>query len=254
MKSMKIAAVYLARGDSDAVFWPRDLARIQTFCNAYGRHDAGVPHDLVVVRKGLLSDPSFMPTAQTSLNAVARLSLSLPDEGFDLGSYREAALVTSYDLLCFLNSSSRPLHPGWLRSLAEPFLHRDVGITGASCSFEVNPHFRTNAFCIRPSLYLELLQRSPYNRNECWAIEHGFDNLTQAILRQGLRAVLALAGGHHDFPSAKSATDFSSLGGFRSGEQEKLLVADNQTDHYAHGDADRRRYLSDLAWGGQPET
>lgn len=36
---------------------------------------------------------------------------------------------------------------------------------------------------------------------------------------------------------------------FYQGEQDGLLVADNQTLFYTNGDADRRRLLSTLAWG-----
>ncbi len=36
-------------------------------------------------------------------------------------------------------------------------------------------------------------------------------------------------------------------------DQEGLMVADNQTRSYAHGDMERRRLLSAFAWGRQAD-
>ncbi len=64
--------------------------------------------------------------------------------------------------------------------------------------------------------------------------------------RSGLRAVVVARDG--DIYDHGQWADNHT---FWQGDQEELLIADNQTRLYANGSIDRRRLLSAYAWGRQ---
>lgn len=238
---MTLAVIYLAR--LERLPSGLALAPIEAFFRAYEVNPAGIPHEFVVAIKGDTGDIDARArvVAQTALRG-GRV-LSLPDVGFDLGSYRRAALELDHEHVCFLNTRSRPRAPGWLANLFAPHEDPAVGLTGATGSLEVHPHLRTNAFLLRRMLYLELMQRDPFSREECWWFEHGPDNMTRALERRGQRTFMVGRLG----PVPVSEGMHQRI--FRSGEQEDLLVADNRTDAYEFGSAAQRDVLRRLAWG-----
>jgi hypothetical protein len=111
-----------------------------------------------------------------------------------------------------------------------------------------NAHLRTNAFIAERSLFT-CLRIGPVRRKmDAWALESGRDSITRQVERRGLRALVVDRDGdvheHRRWPGSRT---------FWQGDQEQLLIADNQTRIYSHGGLDRRRLLSAFAWGADAE-
>ncbi len=109
------------------------------------------------------------------------------------------------------------------------------------------PHLRTNAFAARRELLTALDLPRIRSKRDAYRWESGSSGFTQRVLSSGGRVVVVGRDGSLYDPDAwdRSAT-------FWSGDQENLLVADNQTDDYAQAAPDGRRLLSLLAWGTPP--
>ncbi len=134
-------------------------------------------------------------------------------------------------------ASSNPLrrHAGVLLSLA-PML---FGFTRFP-----SVHVRTNAFSIDHETLMKTFSTAQERKVQTHRLESGRAGITAQIERDGRRAVVVdRTGRSHEcgrWPESET---------FWHGAQSGLLVADNQTDFYAAGDADRRQLLSRYAWG-----
>ena len=105
------------------------------------------------------------------------------------------------------------------------------------------PHLRTNAFVIRRETLLALELPHIRGKLDAYAFESGRRSLTAQVRALGLRAlVVAGDGGAYDVP------DWPESATLWQGNQENLLVADNQTASYADADLERRTLLSRYAW------
>ncbi len=107
-----------------------------------------------------------------------------------------------------------------------------------------SPHLRTNAFMADRELLLQLLPNHLTRKIHAYRLESGAGGITRQVQSRGLRALVVDCSGQvyepQDWPDSET---------FWQGAQSGLLVADNQTDSYQRGDADRRRLLSCFAWG-----
>jgi hypothetical protein len=195
---------------------------------------------------------------------VAHETVVPPRRMLDLAAYRLAASGRSERCICFLNSFSEPIADGWLAALAEHARRPDVGIAGATGSYESaytaaprhlkplrrlhfppapNPHVRSNAFALSEDVLRSLRWPIPRTKLGALRLESGRHSLTRQVMRKGLEAVVVGRDGRAYPPPrwGQSAT-------FRSGDQSNLLVADNRTRQYADaGGADRAR-LEAMAW------
>ncbi len=306
-------------------------APFRAFIEAMRRCPPGVDYELVLAMKGFSSPARAEPYMEDAQDLGAEL-LFFPDTGFDLGVYFAAAARLRRERYCFLNSYSEPLCEGWLVNLDAALLRADVGIAGASGSwnstrswilnslglpsayrrwlpsrrtmrvqfaqmdaeraaagpnissgsvagedrslmaglahaathmpraalralsqlvwqtrdFESFPahHLRTNAFMIAHSTLAQLRLHEVHRKTDAYVLESGRASLTRQVQQMGLRAVVVDREGRlydqDQWPHSRT---------FWQGEQEGLLVADNQTRSYQRGGADRRRLLSVLAWG-----
>jgi hypothetical protein len=106
------------------------------------------------------------------------------------------------------------------------------------------PHVRTNAFAIEHATLARLRLRAVRKKRDAYLMEHGRRNITRQVQRLGLQALLVDNRGQTYEPH-----EWDRSFTFWQGEQQGLLVADNQTRRYAEGDGERRRLLSGLAWG-----
>jgi hypothetical protein len=109
-------------------------------------------------------------------------------------------------------------------------------------------HLRTNAFMIGGDLLRRLRVHTVRSKMDAYLLESGRDSLTRQVQRLGLRTVVVdRAGAAYDHGQwDRSRT-------FWQGDQEGLLVADNQTLAYRRGGAERRRLLSAYAWGANAD-
>jgi hypothetical protein len=119
-----------------------------------------------------------------------------------------------------------------------------------SVAFEPFPayHLRTNAFMIShetlAGLRLHLIRR----KVDAYLLESGRGSITRQVQRLGQRTLLVdRAGACYDH------REWDRSYTLWQGDQEGLLVADNQTRSYSRGGENRRRVLSTFAWGSRAD-
>jgi hypothetical protein len=121
-----LAVVYLAR-------FAEGTKPVTAFLASYARHEAGVGHDLIVIRKGF-------PSADTNQDRmIARYrpkTVTLSDDGTDISAYAEAAAQLPHAHVVFLNTFSEILCDNWLLHLRSALNDPAVGIAGATGSNE----------------------------------------------------------------------------------------------------------------------
>jgi hypothetical protein len=108
------------------------------------------------------------------------------------------------------------------------------------------PHVRTNAFLIERELLLALATGPLHSKAAAYRFEGGTRGLPGQLRRRGLAPVIVGRTG-----TAIAAADWPEADIFWQGDQQELLVADNQTRAYADGSADVRDALSRFAWGAR---
>lgn len=111
-----------------------------------------------------------------------------------------------------------------------------------------DPHLRTNGFICDRELFAFLDLVGAHRKIEAYELESGRRGITRQLRSLGLDAVVVDRHG-----AGYSADRWPQSRTFWQGDQEGLLVADNQTGAYDAGDAERRRLLAGLAWGRQAQ-
>src|SRR5215211_2985508 len=109
------------------------LEPFQTFVDSYRDHAAAVGHELVLVFKGFSSEGATAPFRALAADVCSQW-VAVRDDGYDLGSYLDAAERVEFDRLCFLNSFSIIGSDDWLAVLASALDDRRTGLAGASGS------------------------------------------------------------------------------------------------------------------------
>jgi len=268
-----IAVVHLVWG-------PLGVGPVREFVASYRAHEAGVDHELVVLANGVgvegfdasLSEAGLL----AELEGVEHRLIVLERPVLDLVAYAQAARLLEHEQLCFLNSYSVILADGWLGRLADALREPDVGLVGASASWESqaewvrgrvrhwpqqlaglpsarrdyprfpNPHIRTSAFMLDRLALVEMGLDRAADKRATYLLESGRQSITRRIQERGLRAtVVGRDGQIYDVEAWPDSHTF------RSGEQENLLVADNQTEDYRTASPHRRRRFSRDSWGAQ---
>jgi hypothetical protein len=107
---------------------------LNRFLESYRACPAGCRHELVLVLKGFESQAEVEPYVALAADLDYR-SISVADDGYDIGAYLAAVERLQFEAYCFLNSFSRVLVPGWLQHLTEPLTSAGVGIVGSSSSW-----------------------------------------------------------------------------------------------------------------------
>lgn len=105
-------------------------------------------------------------------------------------------------------------------------------------------HVRTNCFMANREVLLKVEMRRLARKADAYRFESGRHGLTAQIERMGLAARLVGRDGR-SYP----ASDWPESRTFWQADQENLLVSDNQTRAYEHGDVAVRAALSRYAWG-----
>lgn len=123
----KICVAYLARHGNP-------VAAVGNFVESYRKYPAGIAHDLLIIWKGGGS-ASFSPEAAL-VGDIPHRNLALNDIGYDLHAYFRAARQTAYDYYLFLNSFSVILADDWLLRFWTHVSRKDIGLVGATGSFE----------------------------------------------------------------------------------------------------------------------
>jgi hypothetical protein len=259
------------------VWAPLGPEPLRAFLRSYRAHRSGAPHELVIVLNGAqLEESQGFPRQAllAELHGTEHRLIELDRPVLDLAAYAEAALRLEHERLCFLNSYSVVLADDWLRQLDRAIGLPEIGLAGATGSWESraelvnggvehwiyqlvklrqkrrdfprfpNPHIRTTAFMLERELLLELGLERPYDKRTAYLLESGRQSITRQIQGRGLRAVVVGSNGHtyavEEWPRSRT---------FRGGEQSNLLVADNRTSEWQQANPEQRRLLTHYAWG-----
>ncbi len=110
------------------------------------------------------------------------------------------------------------------------------------------PHLRTNTIMVSAELFAALEFRELRRKLHAYELESGRASLTRQVLDRGRRVLVVDAEGepyeHPDWPRSRT---------FWQGEQEGLMVSDNQTEAYRSASWERRVLLSRYAWGAEAD-
>lgn len=226
-----IAVAYLARVKDSG--WRHSFKR---FVDSYMRCRPGINHKFYVLFKGL-SDVRGYDNAISIFKSVNYIPIYLEDNHFDIGAYMDWANAISEDIICVFNSNSELLCNDWLKKLSLALTIQNVGLVGATASYESlyilyknfpkfpNPHIRSNAFMIDRELFCRITNGLKIDsKMDAHGFESGAESMTRKVLREGLRCMLVGSNGR-----AYSIMRWPTSGTFRQGTQHNLMVADNQT-------------------------
>lgn len=115
-------------------------------------------------------------------------------------------------------------------------------------NFEPFPahHVRTNAFIIRRETFEQMRMPTITRKADTYALESGRNSLTRQIEHQQLSALVVAKSG-----AAYKADHWHQSETLWQGNQDGLLVGDNQTRLYQLATFEHRKLLATLAWGRQ---
>ena len=229
-----IGVAYLARGaDVDA------MSSFRRFLASYRRHGAGEKHRLYVIFKGF-AEEAALRDALALFSGVEHTPVFVDDEHFDIGAYMEWAERAEERILCPVNTASEILAADWLAKLAANLAFPDVGLVGATGSYESlreldesfpafpNVHLRSNAFMVEREVFRNMTRGLPMkSKIDAFRFESSTESLTRKVLASGKGVRLVGRDGRGYAPDA-----WPSSGTFRQGRQENLLVGDNQTRNF----------------------
>ncbi len=269
-----------------------DIGAFRDFLASYRTRAAGAPHELLLIYKGFDGIPA-VSAHEDLLEGVAHERLFVDDTGFDIGAYLATARRHECSHFLFLNSFSKFECDGWLEGFVRHGTVAGAGVVAATGSWQSvksdyheldgfhprhrmvfykrwiiaadlgmlyllsidrgfpefpNIHVRSNAFFIARDLLLRLKVGRIRTKWDAYRFESGRQSFTQQVRAAGLKALVVGADGR-----AYEPDDWPASRTFWIGEQENLLVSDNQTRAYLKADERRRTSLSHHAWRRFPD-
>jgi len=250
-KNKTIAIAYLVRGaDKD---W---LLSCERFFDSYRCKTAGINHSLHVIFKGFEKDVD-LEKAQTLFNCIPYEPLFLADDSLDIGAYIKWANIVEKDFICVLNTGSEILAPDWVRKLAVNLEMPNVGLVGATASYESlrnyhsafqafpNIHIRSTAFMIDRALFCNITKDLRIaTKLDAYLFESGPTSLTRQVLARGKNILVVGRNGRGYSPPFWPVS-----GTFRQGMQKNLLISDNQTRNYLAMTCNEKREFVNSTWG-----
>jgi hypothetical protein len=250
------AVAYIARGaDRDS------YASFERFLDSYSRNPAGVAHTLYVIFKGF-GNSADLERAQSLFAAVPHQPVFLGDDKLDIGAYMEWAALVREKQICVFNTTSKILTRDWLRKLAVNLAIPNVGLVGATASFESlremdgsfplfpNIHLRSTAFMMDRELFLDVTRgRAIGSKLDAYHFESGHESLTRLVLAKGKEVLLVGRNGRGYSPKFWASSDT-----FRQGTQFNLLVADKHTEDFMRMPWATKRDFAVRTWGRYIES
>lgn len=271
------------------VWVPFGIEVFHSFVRSYQTYPAGCGHDLVILFNGISSKEDTTPYQTHLTDLGIRYSCYHLPAGQDIAAYCWIAGQLKHEYVLFLNSYSQLLAGQWGLHYLNAISGEGVGAVSATGSWQSyystvftrnsfgwdkakgfsayirkyklliktalywrflfkpfpNPHLRTNAFIIKRTLFLSIAPRTaPRGKFRSYVFESGIRGLSGELLRRGYELLLVDRLGR---VYGKEAWKTSGI--FWTGNQENLLVADNQTKLYADATPEEKRKLTYLAWG-----
>lgn len=137
---------------------------LERFVRSYLAYHSGMHHELIILFKGF--DGKAPAESERVLAGVPHARLFVSDAGFDVTAYARSAEELDCEYLCFLNSYSEILDDDWLAKLHAAVRRANVGIVGATGSWQSSlEHFRgyvpkTGELAPPPPLWNRLVARA----------------------------------------------------------------------------------------------
>jgi len=267
------------------VWKPLGVETLRRFLSSYQQNTGGLNHQLLVVFNGF-DDGKGLDAYLELLEGVSYQPLILSRRSQDIPAYFAAASAVSSDLVCFLNSYSVLLDKSWLMKLYAHIKRDDVGLVGATGSYQSLYCSVKESMTEEPGSYsLKRLASSPRRQWMLSRLKSYFDPFPNPHIRSSafmlgrdlmlslepsrirtkmqamrfesgksnltrqiqLRGLKALVIGR-DGKAYEQENWFDSET-YKSGEQSNLLVADNRTEQYAMAVAEARRAMTKTTWG-----
>jgi len=255
----------------------------RNFLESYLKYDSGVDHDLLIIFKGFIGTNGTGQYTQL-LKDISFKAIHMHDFGFDIRSFFLAVNKINKKYFCFLNSFSTIQGREWLSQLNRNLTQNGIGLVGATGSYEShysnflieqksigfaktqlarrlfhffakmkykyyfdpfpNYHIRTNGFMISRDLMRKIHPGIILSKMAAYRFESGKRSLTKQILQMNLNVLIVGKNG-----DGYKKEDWCRSDTFRQGDQDNLLIADNQTSTYLHAAPELKRKLSESAWG-----
>lgn len=278
--SNRIAVVHL-------VWLPFGLERFQAFIKSYKLFKADTPHDLIFLFNGVIQQEDITSYLVYSKNENIKFHHFTLKKGQDLEAYYWISRKLSHDYILFLNSYSTILAPGWLLKYVQHIDDRTgvVSATGNYISYYSsvfhkngiswnsdktfienikkyklllkaffywqfifppfpNPHIRTNAFFMKRDLFLALDFNKPKTKLNAYQFESGKYSLSRQLVKKGLKILIV-----DKYGRVYTINEWKTSNVFWQGNQENLLIGDNQTAAYDEANDLEKKRLTTLAWG-----
>lgn len=262
---------------------------LRKFLKSYAENTAGVAHDLLIIFKGF-SNKEALSEYYRQLRDFRYASIRVMDFGFDIRPYFIAAKTFNYQHFCFLNSFSIILSKDWLLKMYEHGCKKDVGLVGATGSYQsiysgymkrlneyrTYPLFRRFLYRFLGAILLMrfkqyfppfpnchirtncfMISRETMKKIRCGTIyrkidAYRFESGKSSLTRQIMDMNLrVLVVG--DDGKGYGKEDWYKSGTFFQGDQNNLLVADNMTNKYLNGDIATKWDLARRAWGDKAD-
>lgn len=246
-----VAVAYLARGVDRN--W---LESVHRFVDSYILNNPGLPHKFYVIYKGFACNSDLLQ-AKKVFAQIPNHPIYLDDDKFDIGAYIEWANIVDEEIICVLNSASEILSEYWLHKLFHNLLLMEIGVVGATASFESlnvlngnfkkfpNMHLRSTGFMIDRRLFCKITRGvSIFDKIDAFYFESGRHSLTNKVIELG--GDLRLVGRNGRGYSSKFWRESDT---FRLRDQRNLLIADNQTRNFMNLRWSEKREFSLRSWG-----
>jgi len=205
------------------------------FKESYLKFKPEIPHRLLVVNSGVISDASIFED-------VAHFE-QYHGRGWDCGTYQAVARRVDCDLLVCFNTLAYFWQAGWLEPFVRAVEKHGKGVYGPSASYELHPHLRTPCIAFHP----EIIRDYPIkvdSRDACCQFEHRGDNFSIWAKSAGYPVLLVTKEGEYEQPQWRAPDRI-----FRRADQANMLVWDRHSDDYAAATPEQKRMLASAADG-----
>jgi glycosyltransferase involved in cell wall biosynthesis len=126
--SKSVAVVYLARV-------PEGIDVFARFADSYRKYDAGYPHDLILLAKGM-ENRGEKAYIEEIFKGIRHELMPISDEGFDINAYLDVARLLPHDYILFCNTHTEMLSGDWLGKMMAAGTSGNVGFVAATASYE----------------------------------------------------------------------------------------------------------------------
>lgn len=107
-----------------------------------------------------------------------------------------------------------------------------------------NPHARSNAFLVSRRNFVEIQKGIIDTKFKAYQFESGRKSMTNYFLKNGKQVLII-----DRYGNTYSIGQWKNSKTFWYGNQENLLISDNQTGIYRDADIENRNVMTKLAWG-----